>query len=130
MSKYTGTFEIQLRGKDYTLRPSFEALVEFEERTGQAVNEAFQDMLKGKMSFKTIASAIWAGIKGEALWQNSPKDELKFSVVGEMIKKDGIRAHVPTASKFFTMALVPEEEQMKIAEEEEAEASTESKKNT
>lgn len=128
MSKFTGTFSIKLRGEDYTLRPSFEALVEFEEKTGKAVNEAFQEMLAGKMSFKTVTAAIWAGIKGEALWQNAPKSELKFGVVGEMIKKDGLQNHVASASQFFTMALIPEDEQKRIAEE--SEDVNESKKNT
>ena len=127
MSKYTGTFEITLGGKEYTLRPSFEALVEFEEKTGKAVNEAFQDMIAGKMSFKTIASALWAGILGEATYQNDRKMEMKYPVVGELIKKDGLQNHVAHASQFFTMALIPEEEQIRIAEEEEV---AESKKNT
>lgn len=127
MNKYTGTFEIKLGGKEYTLRPSFEALVEFEERSGKAVNEAFQEMLQGKMSFKTIACALWAGIKGEALWNNSPKDEVKYGVVGEMIRKDGLQNHVESASTFFTMALIPEEEQKRMAEEKDA--PPESKKN-
>jgi len=126
MNKYTGTFEIELGGKEYTLRPSFEALVEFEDRSGKAVNEAFQEMLAGKMSFKTIACALWAGILGEAAWQNDKKMEVKYPVVGELIRKDGLQNHVASASQFFTMALIPEEEQKRLTEEE-AEGS---KKNT
>ncbi len=130
MNKYTGTFNITLQGKEYTLRPSFEALVEFEEKSGKAVNEAFQDMLAGKMSFKTIACAIWAGIKGEAAYNNAPKDSLKYLVVGEMIKKDGLQNHVESATNFFTMALIPEEQQKQLAEEESDSETPESKKNT
>lgn len=126
MSKYTGTFQITLGGTEYTLRPSFEAMVEFEERTGKAVNEAFQEMLDGKMSFKTVASAIWAGLLGEATYQNNPALEKKFNVVGELIKKDGLQNHVASASQFFTMALIPEAEQIKLSEED---APPPSKKN-
>jgi len=128
MNKFTGTFEITLGGKEYTLRPSFEALVEFEDKTGKATNEAFQEMLEGKMSFKTIAAAIWAGILGEAAWQNDRSKELKYPVVGELIRKDGLQSHVASASQFFTMALIPEEEQKRLAEE--GEAPQETKKNT
>ena len=128
MNKFTGTFEITLGGKEYTLRPSFEALVEFEDKTGKATNEAFQEMLEGKMSFKTIAAAIWAGILGEAAWQNDRSKELKYPVVGELIRKDGLQNHVASASQFFSMALIPEEEQRKMAEEEGT--PPESKKNT
>lgn len=120
MSKYTGTFQITLQGKEYTLRPSFEALIEFEEKTGKAVNEAFQEMLAGKMSFKTVTAALWAGILGEAVYQNDRGLEKKFQVVGELIKKDGLQNHVGNASQFFTMALIPEEEQKRLAEEEDA----------
>lgn len=127
MNKYTGTFTIELQGNEYTLRPSFDAMVEFEDRTGQAVNEAFQEMTAGKMSFKTIAAAIWAGIKGEALWRNDPGYEKKYGVIGEMVKKDGIQKHVMSASQFFSMALIPEEDQIKLTEEKEVQ---ESKKNT
>lgn len=126
MSKYNGTFTITLQGEEYTLRPSFEAMIEFEERTGRATNECFLEMVEGKMSFKTIASAIWAGIKGEALWRNDPGYEKKFGVVGEMIKKDGLHNHVKNAQEFFTMAIIPESEQIKASEEE---ASATSKKN-
>ena len=126
MNKFTGTFDITLQGKNYTLRPSFEALVEFEDKTGKAVNECFQEMLDGKMSFKVITAALWAGILGEAVWQNDKSKELKYPVVGEMIKKDGLQNHVASASQFFTMALIPEEDQKKLAEED----APESKKNT
>ena len=132
MSKYTGTFDIELQGKTYTLRPTFEAMVEFEEKSGKAVNEAYQDMIKGKMSFKTIACAIWAGILGESTYQNNPSASLKYLVVGESIKKDGLKNHVLNASEFFQMALIPEEDQKRLAEEEaekESETSA-SKKNT
>jgi hypothetical protein len=118
LSKYTGTFQITLQGKEYTLRPSFEAMVEFEEKSGKAVNEAFMEMTEGKMSFKTIACAIWAGILGEAAYQNDKSLQKKFQVVGEMIKKDGLQNHVSSASTFFTMALIPEDEQKKLVEEE------------
>lgn len=127
MSKYNGTFTITLQGEEYTLRPSFEAMIEFEERTGRATNECFLEMIDGKMSFKTIASAIWAGIKGEALWRNDPGYEKKFGVVGEMIKKDGINNHVKNAQEFFTMAIIPESDQIKLAEESEGKGN--SKKN-
>ena len=128
MNKYTGTFDITLGGKEYTLRPTFEAMVEFEEQSGKAVNEAFQDMLDGKMSFKTIASAIWAGIKGQASWENNPSKALKYLVVGEMIRKDGLKNHVSSASQFFQMALIPEEDQKRMAEEDDSEVQK-SKKN-
>lgn len=123
MNKFTGTFEITLLGKEYTLRPTFEAMVEFEDRSGKATNEAFLDMSAGKMSFKTVASAIWAGIKGEALWRNDPSYGEKYAVVGEMIRKDGLQKHVLNASTFFSMALIPEEEQKKMIEKEDAEPS-------
>ena len=130
MNKFTGTFEINLGGKEHTLRPTFEALVEFEEKSGKAVNEAFQEMIEGKMSFKTIACAIWAGIKGEASWNNDKSAVMKYITVGELIRKDGLQNHVESASRFFTMALIPEEEQKKLTEEGEGGEAEASKKNT
>jgi len=127
MNKYTGTFEITLDGKEYTLRPTFEALVEFEERSGKAINEAFREMLDNKLSFKTIACALWAGILGEATYRNDQGYKENYIVVGEKIRKDGIQAHVDNASKFFSMALIPEDQQKKMVEEESEDTS---KKNT
>jgi len=128
MNKYTGTFDIKLGGKEYTLRPTFEALVEFEDRAGIAVNEAFKDMLAGKMSFKTVACAIWAGMLGEALYNGKDRAEVPYVKIGETIRKDGLQSHVISAQHFFSMALIPEEDQKKLSEESEERVA--SKKNT
>lgn len=123
MGKYNGTFVITLRGDEYRLRPSFQALAEFEDKTGLAANEAFNQMMNGKMSIKVVAAAIWAGILGEALYQNNPKMEKGFNIVGELVRKEGLNKMVPHAIQFFTYGIIPEDDLEKLdkAEAEDAE---------
>ena len=108
-NKYKGTFEAKIGDQEYTLRPSFDACIEFEEKTGISVSEAYEIMAKGKASFKIVASAIWAGVYGEALKRNNPNYCPSFSVLGEKIKRAGLSKSAPTAIQFLMYALLPDD---------------------
>ena len=129
MGAYNGTFRVTLLDQEFTLRPSFEALCEFEDKTGLACNEAFNQMSAGKMSIKVVTAAIWAGILGEALYKNNPKLEKSFKVVGEMVRKEGITHCIKAATDFFMYGIVPEEDIKKLEEKEDS-AEVDEKKNT
>lgn len=45
-----GEVSIEVGGKAYTLRPTFDAMCEFEELTGKTVDDLFEDVLKSKLS--------------------------------------------------------------------------------
>jgi len=106
-------------------------MVEFEEKAGMPTSVAFREMLQGNMSFKVIATLLWAGIKGQAVFENRPEKALKWQVVGEMVRKDGITSHFKNAKEFLSNAVLSEEDQKRAEEPDEGESeAVGSKKNT
>jgi len=103
MSKWKGTFEIELGGEKYQLRPSFDALCEFEEAAHVPAHVARQQLIEGNFGAKVIPAALWAGIKGEHLMsgQKCPS----FRVVGETVRKAGMFGFQVEALKFLTYGL-------------------------
>ena len=101
-NKWKGTFEVVIGGEEYTLRPTFDALCEFEEVAGMPAMKARQDLLEGNYGAKVIPAAIWAGMRGEHLinGQKCPS----FRVLGEMLRKVGIVKFQVDALKLLTYA--------------------------
>ena len=124
MNKWKGTFDINISGKEYTLRPSFDALCEFDEACGVSPQEARSQLIEGNFGPKVIPCALWAGMRGEYLINGG--DHVKsFRVLGEMMRKEGMSNYQLDALKFLTYALSADdiiekiESQEDIAEEEE-----------
>lgn len=101
-NKWKGTFEIKIGNETYTLRPTFDALCEFEEAAGMPAMKARQDLLEGNYGAKVIPAAIWAGMRGESLinGQKCPS----FRILGEMLRKAGIVKYQVDALKLLTYA--------------------------
>lgn len=106
MSKHT--FDIELSGKTYTCRTTFEAIDEFEDRTGVSISEAWTDLAEGKLKFKYIAAAVWAGINGERGYQN--EKPMLYSTVGQMVQEHGFTKAALYASTFFLNTMPPAKE--------------------
>lgn len=58
-----GEVEVVLDGKPLTLRPSFEALVEIEQRLGLTLAEVGARALAGSLGLQHVAVIIWAGAR-------------------------------------------------------------------
>jgi hypothetical protein len=52
-----GEVSIEVGGKAYTLRPTFDAMCEFEDLTGKTVDDLFEDVLKNKLS--GMRAVVW-----------------------------------------------------------------------
>ena len=103
-NKWKGTFETTIAGKEYTLRPSFDALCEFDEACGVSPQEARTQLLEGNFGPKVLPCALWAGIRGEYLI-NGGENVKSFRVLGEMMRKEGMFNFQLEALKFLTYAL-------------------------
>lgn len=110
MNPYRGEFEIEIRGKSYTLRPSFEALVEFEEHVGKSAIKAMQEMMSGDFSAKIITGAIYSGIRGYLRVGNNLGQSPSYNVIGQMVQSEGIADMAAHASRFLTYALSSDDE--------------------
>lgn len=101
-NKWKGTFEVKIGTETYTLRPTFDALCEFEEIAGMPALRARQELLEGTYGAKVIPAAIWAGIRGEHLvnGQKCPS----FRILGETLRKIGAVKYQVDALKLLTYA--------------------------
>ena len=114
-NKWKGTLEVSILGETYTLRPTFDAACEFEEKVGMSVGEAYQQLSDGKLSMKIVCGAIWAGIKGEAYASNQPNKEVSYRIIGEKIMQSGVGGVSTDALRFLTYCLIPDEAILEIA---------------
>lgn len=114
-NKWKGEVDLILAGKPYTLRPTFEALVEFEDKAGMTAYEVMSVMSKGTpVGFKVIAAALWSGIR--AGWRDHGRPPT-FIEVGEAIRADGIAAVLPAFGQYLANALSSEADLKRAAEE-------------
>lgn len=84
-NRYKGEVKLKLGGREYSLRPSFGALAEIEDRTGKSITELFGDLNRGRISIKALAAIVSAGAIAA-----DPDAAPTFSEVGEAISRDGI----------------------------------------
>jgi len=117
-NKHKGEVDLILCGIHYTLRPTFEALVEFEDKAQTTAYDVMHDMSKGRAAgFRVIAAAIWAGIKGG--WSDGSRRPPAFVEVGEAIRCDGLASVLPVFGQFLSNALSSEAD-LKTAADEDA----------
>ena len=114
-NKFRSSFDIKLNGADYTLRPSFDAIMEFNDKSGLDVFEALGKFKDG-VSIKIIVSAIWAGIQGECSLQS--KEAPSFSKIGEECQAHGFPECVPFAIDFLSRAVASDVRLKKLVGEE------------
>jgi hypothetical protein len=114
-NKFRSSFEIKLNGVEYTLRPSFEAIMEFNDKAGKDVFDALQEMAQHqKLSIKVIVSCIWAGIKGEYEFQGRGLDCPSFKKIGNECQKHGYASCLPAAISFLSKSVASDNDLKKI----------------
>lgn len=101
MSRHS--YEIELSGKPYACRTTFEAIQAFEEKADMSIIEAWNTLAEGKIKFSIVAIAVWAGINGERQYQGMKP--LIFNTVGQLVQEHGFIEAGIFASKFFASAL-------------------------
>jgi hypothetical protein len=113
------SFEIELNGSKYTLRPTFESIMEFNDKAGLDIFESLQAFGKSTNT-KLIVSAIWAGIRGEEIFQNKGKSD--FSEIGKECQSHGFPECLPSAISYLSKAIASDsrlEKLKKLDAEEE-----------
>lgn len=108
MNPVKGEVEITLAGKEFILRPTFEAMVEFEERAKTSTTKALQTILNQELSFILATAVIWAGIRGG--WSDKTSNPPSYPAVGEMIRKTGLTNLTMPLLTFLNNALSSEAE--------------------
>lgn len=110
-NKVRGEVEVELGGKRYTLRPSFEAMAEAESILGYGVVKVATRFIRGEHGVREVAAMLYAGMVG------SGAREMSFNEVGAAVVKAGLGNLSKPASQFAFEMLKGDEE----AEEEKKE---------
>lgn len=84
-NKQRGEVTLRLCGTDYTLRPTFEALCELEDRAGGSVLAMIASMEGGQIRLKELTHIIWSGMYGYDA-EAAPG----VSEVGEFVLQEGL----------------------------------------
>lgn len=107
-NKHRGETPVTLDGKTYTMRPTFEALVEFEDRAGVTAYEAMKALTERNAApAKAVASAFYAGIK--AGWDGAGRPPA-FAEVGRLIQITGLVNLLAAYANFLGNALASDDE--------------------
>ena len=114
-NRFRSSFEIKLNGQEYTLRPSFESIMEFESKAGMDILEAFNLFTQNKAGVKTTVAAIWAGIKAESKIQGDTCPS--FEKIGRECQIHGFDKCLFIALEFFNNCLSSEADVKKQAGE-------------
>lgn len=114
MNKHRGEIAITLDGQEYVLRPTFGALVEFEDKIGIGAYQAIQEMVQQNVRAKVIVAAIFAGIRGG--WpKNAGSPPPTFETVGGMVQRLGLHKAAEVAARWLSNALSSDEDLEKAA---------------
>ena len=94
-----GDVEIELAAepgvlRKFVLRPSFAAIVEIEEQTGQTIFSLARRLSKGEMGQHDAARIMAAGLKAAG-------ETASYDTVGEMIARTGLAAALAGLGDFF-----------------------------
>ena len=97
------THDFEINGEAYTGRCTFEAINEFEEKTGLSIAEAWGQIADNRLKFSTVAAAVWAFVNGERAFQGQKKES--YRVLGEKLHQAGFHNFVGVAGLFFQLTV-------------------------
>ena len=108
MNPHKGECEVTLGGTVYTMRPTFEAIVAFEDKAGVTTLEALQGLIKNRNApLKYLAAAFHSGIV--AAWTQSARPPT-YNDVGAWIYAGGISNYILPFSNYITNSLCSAQE--------------------
>jgi len=107
--RFKGTFEVKIGDKEYTLRPTFDAMECLVTESGKSEREIFECIQEEKYTVKMITDVLYAGIMGEHWASNLQAPKLDRRVLGQLVMMEGVTKYVPLAIQFIMFAIVPYE---------------------
>ncbi len=97
MNKQRGEVAVRLNGHEYTMRPTFEALVEIEERLGAGLVPIARRFVDAQFGVREVSGILAAGIRGGG--EKVPAN------LGELIVRQGVLSFSDAIGTFLTGAL-------------------------
>ena len=94
-NKHRGEVEVKLGGTAYTLRPTFAALAEIEDKTDARLVTLARRFAEGDVGVRDVAVVLWAG-----MGESAPS----LDDVGRLVVERGLDALIPPAAAFVAIA--------------------------
>lgn len=110
MNQMKGEVLVQLDGKDYILRPTFDAVCKIEGILDIGVQGMLKLMMEQNMSLKMIEAILYCGL--EAGENKVPRDELRSKLM-----MGGTASFIPVCIQFMTNALTGSKQESSDEEE-------------
>lgn len=110
-NRMRGEVEVDLGGKKYTLRPSFEGILEMEDRAGVPLMTVLKMASEKALSFKVATGVVYGGLIGAG------ERNLSFEQVGALIVKGGLPSYFTPIARLISSAILPPSDEP-IKEEE------------
>jgi hypothetical protein len=95
-----GQIRIELGGKSYDLRPTFEGLLVLEDRANKTLSEVFDNFVKGKVGVRDISAVIYAGLYGA---NGNKNPSMSYEEIGNLVIQAGV-ASFPQCGYFVAAA--------------------------
>jgi hypothetical protein len=112
-NKFNGTFDVFLDGKDYTLRPTFEAMAELRTLTGRSERQLSASFADGTYSLVDVTHVIYAGILGEHRATGEGRRP-SLKIIGELVMREGSDKFVGVAMQFVMFGVLPYKEAVAV----------------
>lgn len=96
-----GEKEIKICGDLYTLRPTFEGLIEIEKRAGCSIAQLSQKIMIGISGINDVTSMVYGGIFG----YTNGKPDITFNKLGNKIMKHGMVNLLGDCGQFIAAAI-------------------------
>lgn len=103
MNAERGEIEITLGGKQYVLRPTFEAFCEIEAELGDKLLPLVRRFYTGSVGLRDVATVIYHGMKAAG-------SKVTLNEVGEMLVDDGINDFLGPVGMFLGTPLKANDE--------------------
>lgn len=96
---YRGEVVVELDGRSYLLRPSFQTMVEIEQASGRGLVPLARSLMGGDILVTDVVAVIQGGINAglEAGAKRMSRDE-----VGEAVYRTGVLALIPSVVAFLS----------------------------
>ena len=96
-NRHRGEVEVDLGGKTYALRPTFQALAEIEDKTGTNLVTLARRFADGDIGVRDVAVVLWAG-----MGEGAPS----LDDVGRLVVERGLDTLIGPAAGFVAAVFV------------------------
>lgn len=110
-NRLKGDIDIELGGKKLLLRPTFEGLIEIEDKAGTGLSQILHRFVNKEWSMKHVAAVIYGGLFHYG--EKAPS----FEQVGKQIVAQGVSKFLAPSVMLISKSIAPDKDEQEPFEE-------------